>query len=103
MKKDGGSPLGKVASVRQERWKIADLFPAEYNPRKQLRPGDDDYERLKRSIQTFGYVDPIIINSDGTVIGGHQRLTVLQDLGYTEADVAVVSLNKNDEKALMLP
>lgn len=100
MKKDGGSPLGKVASVRQERWKIADLFPAEYNPRKQLRPGDDDYERLKRSIQTFGYVDPIIINSDGTVIGGHQRLTVLQDLGYTEADVAVVSLNKNDEKAL---
>ena len=48
----------------------------------------------------FGYVDPIIINADGTVIGGHQRLNVLIDLGYTEADVAVVDLDKNDEKAL---
>lgn len=65
-----------------------------------MKPGDDEYERLKRSIEVFGYVDPIIINSDGTVIGGHQRLSVLVDLGYTEADVAVVNLNKNDEKAL---
>lgn len=94
------NPLEKVAAVQQERWKIADLRPAEYNPRKHLRPGDEEYERLKRSIQTFGYVDPIIINADGTVIGGHQRLFVLQDLGYHEADVAVVNLSKQDEKAL---
>lgn len=92
--------LGKIAAVKQERRKIADLHPAEYNPRKHLRPGDEEYERLKRSIETFGYVDPIIVNSDGTVIGGHQRLFVLQDLGYSEADVAVVDLNKQDEKAL---
>lgn len=65
-----------------------------------MSPGDDEYESLKRSIEVFGYVDPIIINSDGTVIGGHQRLSVLLDLGYTEVDVAVVDLNKNDEKAL---
>ena len=76
------------------------MRPAEYNPRKRLCPGDEEYERLKRSIETFGYVDPIIINADGTVIGGHQRLFVLQDLGYTEADVAVVDLSKQDEKAL---
>lgn len=101
MKKDGGNfPVGKVASVKQERRRIAELRPAEYNPRKHLQPGDEDYERLKRSIQTFGYVDPIIVNHDGTVIGGHQRLTVLEDLGYTEADVAVVNLSKSDEKAL---
>ena len=92
--------MKKVAAVKQERWKIADLRPAEYNPRKRLQPGDEEYERLKRSVETFGYVDPIIINADGTVIGGHQRLFVLQDLGYHEADVSVVSLNKNDEKAL---
>lgn len=102
MKKDGGNSFGKVASVKQERWKISDLRPAEYNPRKHLQPGDEDYERLKRSIQTFGYVDPIIVNHDGTVIGGHQRLTVLEDLGYTEADVAVVNLSKSDEKALTI-
>lgn len=65
-----------------------------------MKPGDAEYESLKRSIEVFGYVDPIIINSDGTVIGGHQRLSVLIDLGYTEADVAVVDLGKADEKAL---
>lgn len=92
--------MSGVAAIRQERRKIAELNPAEYNPRKKLQPGDEEYERLKRSIATFGYVDPIIINADGTVIGGHQRLTVLIDLGYTEADVAVVDLDKNDEKAL---
>ena len=97
---DDKSPLSKVAAVKQERRKVTDLKPAEYNPRKRLQPGDEEYERLKRSIETFGYVDPIIVNADGTVIGGHQRLFVLQDLGYTEADVAVVDLNKADEKAL---
>ena len=94
------SPLSKVAAIRQERRRIDELNPAEYNPRKRLMPGDEEYERLKRSIESFGYVDPIIINADGTVIGGHQRLNVLIDLGYSEADVAVVDLNKNDEKAL---
>lgn len=90
----------KVASLIKERRKIEDLRPAEYNPRKRLQPGDEEYEKLKSSIEAFGYVDPIIINKDGTVIGGHQRLFVLQDLGFHEADVAVVDLNKNDEKAL---
>ena len=97
---DDKSPLSKVAAVKQERRKVTDLKPAEYNPRKRLQPGDAEYERLKRSIETFGYVDPIIVIADGTVIGGHQRLFVLQDLGYTEADVAVVDLYKADEKAL---
>lgn len=97
---DDKSPLSKVAAVKQERRKVADLKPAEYNPRKRLQPGDEEYERLKRSIETFGYVDPIIVNADGTVIGGHQRLYVLQELGYSEADVAVVDLSKQDEKAL---
>lgn len=92
--------MENVAAICQERRRISDLKPAEYNPRKSLQPGDPEYESLKRSIETFGYVDPIIVNKDGTVIGGHQRLSVLVDLGYTEADVAVVDLNKHDEKAL---
>lgn len=92
--------LQKVAAIRIERKRLVDLNPAEYNPRKRLKPGDEEYEKLKRSINTFTYVDPIIINADGTVIGGHQRLFVLRDLGYTEADVSVVNLSKADEKAL---
>ena len=83
----------------QER-NLADLKPAEYNPRQDLQPGDPEYEKIKRSIETFGYVDPIIINADGTIIGGHQRYKVLRDLGKETVKVSVVDVDKDTEKAL---
>lgn len=86
--------------LKTERRKLADLKAAEYNPRKALTPDDAEYQKIKRSIEEFGYVDPIIINEDGTIIGGHQRTTVLMDLGYEEVDVVVVDLDKQREKAL---
>jgi DNA modification methylase len=74
---------------------------AKYNPRKDLKAGDKEYEKLKKSIQTFGYVDPIIVNKrNNVVVGGHQRLKVLIDLGYDEIDVVYVDLDDKDEKAL---
>ncbi len=79
---------------------LADLKPAEYNPRKALKPGDPEYQRIAASIEEFGYVDPIIINADNTIIGGHQRRTVMLDLGYTEADCILVEMDKTREKAL---
>jgi ParB-like chromosome segregation protein Spo0J len=92
------APLKK--GMHLERFKISDLQPAEYNPRKDLQPGDIEYEKIKRSIQEFGYIDPLILNKDMTVIGGHQRLKVLQELGYTEIDCIVTDLTKDKEKAL---
>lgn len=83
-----------------ETRRLADLKPADYNPRKKLEPGDPEYEKIARSIEEFGYCDPIIINKDGTIIGGHQRASVLKSLGYTEADCIVVDLSKQNEKAL---
>ena len=83
-----------------ERRKLSDLKAADYNPRKALTPEDSEYQKIKRSIEEFGYVDPIIINEDDTIIGGYQRCTVLKDLGYEEVDVVVVSLDKQREKAL---
>ena len=82
------------------KFKIADLVPASYNPRKALKPGDKEYEKIKRSIQEFGYCEPIIVNSDMTIIGGHQRVTVLKDLGYTEIDCIVIDIDKTKERAL---
>lgn len=84
-----------------ERKKVADLIPAEYNPRKDLKPGDPEYEKLKRSIEQFGYVEPVIWNkTSGRVVGGHQRLKVLLDMGVTEVECVIVELNDNKEKAL---
>ena len=79
---------------------IKDLNPAEYNPRKRLKPGDKEYEKIKHSIEEFGFADPVVVNSDMTIIGGHQRVTVAAALGYTEVPCAIVEVSKTQEKAL---
>ena len=84
-----------------EKKQTKDLLPADYNPRKDLKPGDPEYEKLKRSIEQFGYVEPVIWNkTTGRVVGGHQRLKVLLDMGMTEVDCVVVELDEEKEKAL---
>lgn len=84
-----------------EKKNTADLLPADYNPRKDLKPGDAEYEKLKRSIEQFGYVEPVIWNkTTGRVVGGHQRLKVLMDMGMTEVDCVVVEMDEDKEKAL---
>ena len=84
-----------------EKLRLADLKPAEYNPRKDLKPGDPDYEKLKRSIEQFGYVDLLIWNKTTEhIVGGHQRAKVLMDLGYEEVDCVVVEMDETQEKAL---
>lgn len=84
-----------------EKKNTADLLPADYNPRKDLKPGDAEYEKLKRSIEQFGYVEPVIWNkTTDRVVGGHQRLKVLIDMGLTEVDCVVVEMSEDKEKAL---
>lgn len=76
---------------------IKELNPAPYNPRKW---SEDAVKRLTESIQQFGLVDPIIVNNapdrKNVVIGGHFRLKIAKDLGFTE--VPVVYLNIPDEE-----
>ncbi len=80
---------------------ISDLNPAEYNPRKDLKPGDIEYEKLLRSMEEFGYVEPIVWNErTGNIVGGHQRLKILKQLGTELIDCVVVNLDEAREKAL---
>lgn len=80
---------------------IADMTPAYYNPRQDLQPGDPEYEKLKRSLEEFGYVDPIIYNKrTGFIVGGHQRYKVMKDLGYKKIQVSVIDISEDKEKAL---
>lgn len=81
--------------------KLADIVPADYNPRVQLKPGDTEYEALQKSIQKFGLVEPLIVNSRNNVlIGGHQRMAVLKDMGVEETEVIAVDLDDQQEKTL---
>ena len=76
------------------------LIPWENNPRKMPK---SELDKLEKSIKEFGYVEPIVWNEQtGKVVGGHQRLKVLQQLGEKEIEVVVVNLDGNKEKLLNL-
>lgn len=80
---------------------VSKINPAIYNPRKDLKPGDKEYEKLKSSIQTFGYVDPIVWNeATGNLVGGHQRFKILMEANPKEIMASVVNLDPIKEKAL---
>jgi len=89
-----------VQIAEQKKLPVDILKPAEYNPRKKLKPGDKEYEKIKASIEEFGFVDPLVVNADMTIIGGHQRLAVAIELGLKEVPCAVVNFDKTREKAL---
>ncbi len=81
--------------------KLDTLSPAKYNPR---RMNDRQRGDLKDSLDRFDLVDPLIINTNGTIIGGHQRYKMLSEQGALEVDVRVPEreLTLAEEKELNL-
>lgn len=81
-----------------EKKKISDLKPAPYNPRKS---NEKQEANLKKSLEKFGVVEPIVVNKrTGYIVGGHFRIRELKKLGYKEVDCVIVDLNEDDEKEL---
>ena len=82
---------------------IEKLNASTYNPRKDLNEKDPEYKNIKKSIDEFGYVDPIVWNKrTGNIVGGHQRFKVLKAQGRKELEVSVVDLDVKKEKLLNL-
>ncbi|ADM70850.1 hypothetical protein GMA19_03043 [Paenibacillus polymyxa E681] len=81
---------------------IEQINAAAYNPRIDLQPGDPEYEKLKASIESFGYVELIVWNErTGNMVGGHQRYKIMvNELEHTELAVSVVNLGDQQEKLL---
>lgn len=89
--------------MRFRKVPVEQILPAKYNPRKELQPGDFEYERLKMAIKTHGLVDPLVWNEfNGVLIGGHQRLNILKnEFGQTEVWCSIVNIpDELQEKAL---
>lgn len=82
-----------------ETRKIDELIPAKYNPRQLTEKQAKD---LDNSLTKFDLADPIVINTNNTIIGGHQRIELLKRKGITEVDVRVPEreLNQDEEKEL---
>jgi len=85
-------------TMRIETKKLADLKPADWNPRKI---SDVALAGLRASIARFGLVEPIVFNErTGHIVGGHQRYKALLDTGEDDTQVVVVDIPETDEKAL---
>lgn len=78
---------------KNEIRKVADLIPSDYNPRKISLAKK---EELKQSLEKLGMIIPIIINTNNRVVGGHQRLSLLADLGVEEVDVRIPNRELTD-------
>ena len=69
-----------------EKRKLADLKPHSKNPRQFTDKGMKD---LENSINSIGFMQPININQDGTILSGHARTLKLKEMGETQVDVYV--------------
>lgn len=81
--------------------RLKDIVPAEYNPRQNLQKGDYQYDRLHDSVERFGFIIPLVVNTrNNTLISGHQRYKVLAEMGVEEVEVIAVNLDDEREKML---
>ena len=83
--------------------------PNPKNPRIDLKPGMPLYEKLKKSIENFGYADPIIWNEKtGMIVSGHQRFQVMKDIAQKEGkelttvQVVKVSMDESKQDGFMI-
>lgn len=74
---------------------VTDLKPFHRNPKKHT---PTQVQMLKKSMETFGYTQPILINSDNMIIAGHGRLLAVKELGLTE--VPTIKIDLPYEKAV---
>ena len=78
-----------------EEYPIAELRPASYNPRK-INP--DSFGKLKESLQKFGVCKPVILNGNGVLTAGHQRIRAMRELNFKYAPTIILkNISVHDE------
>lgn len=90
--------------MRIEEHFISEIHESEYNPRVALDRFSREYKAIKKSIEDYGFVEPIVVN-DTTMacIGGHQRLSVMRDMGVEKIPCNMVHIEDPEkEKALCI-
>ena len=76
-----------------EKRKLGELIEWGKNPR-QLK--EHDAEHLKKSLDNFGVADPLIINTDNRIIGGHMRRRIMLQSGYKPDDLVDVRVPERE-------
>ncbi len=70
-----------------EHWPIDRLAPYARNPRTHSAA---QVAQLAASIVEYGFTNPLLVASDGTVIAGHGRLEAARQLGLEEVPVIIL-------------
>ena len=78
-----------------ETRQISDLKPYHKNPRRLT---EKQASEIRKSIEKFGLTDKPLVQPDGTIIGGHQRIKVLKKMGYKEIPVLVPERPLDDKE-----
>jgi hypothetical protein len=89
----------KRGIVEIKEVQLDEIHPAKKNPRKITTTMK---RKLDEAISKFGMVNPVIVNSDMTIIGGHQRYDSCKRLGIQKILVVILDLSKKDEQTLNL-
>jgi len=83
------------SKLKVEYVSISKLKPFEGNPRKN----DESVEAIVKSIEAFGFTNPILVRkADNVIIAGHTRLKALQQLGKKQAPVIFLDLDETDSR-----
>lgn len=82
--------MQKPEAPETQSMKLSDITPYEGNPRK-ISP--EAIEAVRKSIDEFGYVQPIVVDPAGVIVAGHTRYEALKSLGREETDVIVARLS----------
>jgi DNA modification methylase len=95
--------MKEIKEIEIRKIPVSEINPAIYNPRLDLRPNDPAYQKLRKSMVAYGYVELLVWNQrTKTLVSGHQRLKILIEQGVTEVEVSVVDLSLKQEKACNL-
>lgn len=94
-------PKHPIVEWRNAKWKVSALKDHPHNPRQFTEKGMAD---LRDSIRNCGYVEPIAINTTGTILSGHARKKILMEAGLKEVDVRVPDreLTEKEEREVLL-
>ena len=97
--REGPVGMSSVGTLTVEEVSIDLLRPDPANPR---RISPEELDSLERSLRQFGFVQPVLAQKDGTVIGGHQRLVAARRLGLESVPVTYLDLSIEQARLLNL-
>lgn len=88
--------MGEIRKIEKEiRWvRAGDIHCHPFNPRRNSKSA----KMVAKSIEEYGYINPIVVDEEGTILAGNTRFKALEILGVEEFDVLVVKGLTEQEK-----